>query len=291
MNTVAFLGLGIMGTPMALNLQKAGCDLVVWNRTAVRCAPLTAAGARQAATPREAAAAADLVFVMVADPAAARAVALGPDGAVAGLAPGAGYVDMSTVDAGTSREIGAAVAAAGARFLEAPVVGTRGPAEQGALVILAAGDEGLFAEAGAAFAAMGRKTVFLGETGRAARLKLVVNLVLGGMLAALSEGLALAERAGLTAEQVLDVLGSGPLANTLFAVKGPQMAAGEDAPAFPLKHARKDLRLARALGEELGQRLDTAAAVDGLLAEAVDAGLGDRDIGALHRVVTGRAAR
>ena len=287
---LAFLGLGIMGRPMALNLIRAGHDLVVWNRTAARCAPLVEAGARQAGSAREAAAAADIAFVMVSDPAAARAVALDPDGAVAGLAAGAGYVDMSTVDAATSREIGAAVAAAGARFLEAPVSGTRGPAEQGTLVILAAGDRGLYDEAGPALDALGKKRVFLGETGQGARMKLVVNMVMGGMLAAFSEGLALAGRAALTADQLLDVLAAGALANPMFAVKGPLMAAGDDAPAFPLKHAQKDLRLALALGDELAQPLAVAAAANELLKRARAAGLGDRDFSAVHRVVAGRDA-
>ncbi|MFN2370505.1 MAG: NAD(P)-dependent oxidoreductase [Candidatus Krumholzibacteriia bacterium] len=288
MTTLGFLGLGIMGTPMALNLRRAGFDLVVWNRDAARCAPLEAAGARRAATPREAAAAAGITFAMVADPEAARAVALGPDGAAAGLGAGAGYVDMSTVDAATSRAIGAAVSAAQGRFLEAPVSGSKGPAEQGTLVILAAGDRSLHEEAGPALEAMGRIRLFLGETGQGARLKLVVNMVMGGMMTAFSEGLALAQRAGLEPDDLLAALAAGALANPMFAAKGPLMVQGRDEPAFPLKHARKDLRLARELGRELGQRLDTAAAADALFAAALDAGLGDRDFSAVHRVVATR---
>lgn len=288
MTTLGFLGLGIMGTPMALNLRKAGFELVVWNRDASRCAPLEAAGARRAVTPRAVAAAASITFAMVADPEAARAVALGPDGAVAGLGAGAGYVDMSTVDATTSRAIGAAVTAAQGRFLEAPVSGSKGPAEQGTLVILAAGDRSLYDEAASALDAMGRTRLFLGETGQAARLKLVVNMIMGGMLAAFSEGLALAQRAGLAPDDLLAALAAGALANPMFAAKGPLMAAGRDEPAFPLKHARKDLRLARELGGELGLRLDTAAAADALFLAALAAGLGDRDFSAVHRVVAGR---
>ncbi|MBE0564485.1 MAG: NAD(P)-dependent oxidoreductase, partial [Krumholzibacteria bacterium] len=215
-------------------------------------------------------------------------VALGPDGAVAGLGAGAGYVDMSTVDAATSRAIGAAVTAAQGRFLEAPVSGSKGPAEQGTLVILAAGDRSLYEEAAPALDALGRTRLFLGGTGQAARLKLVVNMIMGGMMAAFSEGLALAQRAGLAPDDLLAALAAGALANPMFAAKGPLMAAGRDEPAFALKHARKDLRLARELGRELGLRLDTAAAADALLLAALAAGLGERDFSAVHRVVAGR---
>ncbi|HPF71821.1 MAG TPA: NAD(P)-dependent oxidoreductase [Candidatus Krumholzibacteria bacterium] len=290
MTRCAFLGLGIMGRPMALNLLKAGFPLTVWNRDPAKTAPLVDAGAAAAPTAREAAAGADLVFVMVSDPAAALAVARGADGALAGLRPGAGYVDFSTVDPGTSAALAAEVAAAGGRFLEAPVSGSKGPAEQGTLVILAAGDRDLYDQAGPALDAVGKLRLFLGEAGAGARMKLVVNMVMGGMMTAFSEGLALADRAGLDAAQLQEVLAAGAVANPMFALKGPLMAAGRDEPAFPLKHMRKDLRLARALGEAVGQRLPTAAAADALFVEALDRGLGDRDFSAVHRVVSGRAA-
>jgi glyoxylate/succinic semialdehyde reductase len=283
---IAFLGLGIMGQPMALNLVKAGFPVTVWNRMPARTAPLADAGAAVAPTAREAAAAADVTIAMVADPDAALAVVGGPDGAAAGLAPGAGYVDMSTVDPETSAAVAAAVIAAGGRFLEAPVSGSKGPAEQGSLVIMAAGDRGLYDEAGAALDAIGKLRVFLGETGAAARMKLVVNMVMGGMMTAFSEGLALAGRTGLDTDRLLEVLAAGAVANPMFALKGPAMLAGRDDPAFPLKHMRKDLRLARELGQGVGLALPTAAAADGLFVRALDAGLGDRDFSAVHGVVS-----
>lgn len=290
MMRLGFLGLGIMGRPMALNLLRAGFPLAVWNRDPSRAAPLVEAGATAAASPRAVTEACAITFAMVADPEAALAVAMGAQGAVAGLGGGRGYVDMSTVDAGTSRAIAAAAAAAGGRFLEAPVSGTRGPAEQGTLVILAAGDRPLYEAALPALEAMGKLHLFLGETGQAARLKLVVNMIMGGMMTAFSEGLALADRAGLASGDLLQVLAAGALANPMFAGKGPLMAAGRDDPAFPLKHAQKDLRLALQLGQELGQPLATAAAANGLFLQARQAGLADRDFSAVHRVVAGRTA-
>lgn len=287
---LGFLGLGIMGRPMALNLLRAGFPLTVWNRDAAKTAPLVEAGAEPAGSPRAVTASCAITFAMVADPQAALAVALAPDGAVAGLGDGRGYIDMSTVDAGTSRTIAAASAAAGGRFLEAPVSGTKGPAEQGTLIILTAGDRTLHDEAGPALEAMGKLHLFLGETGQAARLKLVVNMIMGGMMTAFSEGLALADRAGLVSDDLLQVLAAGALANPMFAVKGPLMAAGRDEPAFPLKHAQKDLRLALQLGDELGQPLAVAAAANEVFKQARRAGLADRDFSAVHRVVAGRAA-
>lgn len=287
---LAFLGLGIMGEPMALNLVKAGFTVTVWNRSGGRTAALAAAGAAVAATAREAAAAADITFAMVSDPEAALAVVSGPDGAAAGLARGAGYVDMSTVDPAACLAVEAAVTAAGGRCLEAPVSGSKGPAEQGTLVIMAAGDRTLYDEAGPALDAMGKLRVFLGETGAAARMKLVVNMVMGGMMAAFSEGLALADRTGLDTDRLLEVLAAGAVANPMFALKGPQMAAGRHEPAFPLKHMRKDLRLARALGREAGLPLAVAGAADDLFVAALAAGLGDRDFCAVHGVVSGREA-
>ncbi len=177
---VGFLGLGIMGAPMALNLVRAGFAVTVWNRTPERCDALAAAGAAVGASPAAVAAASDVVFAMLADPAAAREVALGPGGAVEGLSPGKGYIDASTVDAATAAAVAAAVRATGAAFLEAPVSGSKAPAEQGKLIFLASGDEELFEAARPLLGAMGKASVFLGaRAGDGARLKLVVNQARG----------------------------------------------------------------------------------------------------------------
>ena len=246
-----FLGLGIMGAPMAANLIRAGHGLTVWNRTAKKCQPLVDLGAKQAGTAREVVAASDITFAMLADPAAAERVALGPDGVVEGIGEGRGYVDMSTVDEATSRDISEAVVGAGGRFLEAPVSGTKKPAEDGTLIILAAGDEGLYNEAAPILDVMGKKRLFLGDIGQAARMKLVVNMIMGGMMASFCEGLALGSKGGLGNEEILDVLASGALDNPMFAIKGAQISKGEFSPAFPLKHMQKDLRLSEELGDIL----------------------------------------
>jgi 3-hydroxyisobutyrate dehydrogenase-like beta-hydroxyacid dehydrogenase len=292
---LGFVGLGIMGRPMALNLLRGGHELTVWNRTTAACGPLREAGAAVAPSPAAVAAAADITFAMLADPAAALAVACGPGGIHEGLGTGGGYVDMSTVDAVTSARIAAAVAARGGRFLEAPVSGSRQPAEQGTLVILAAGDAGLYDEAAPALDLLGKKRLYLGEVGNGARMKLVVNMVMGGMMTAFCEGLTLARATGLAPADVLEVLDAGAIANPMFRGKGPRMLAGDYAVAFPLKHMSKDLRLARALAAAAGVELPVSAAADDSFARALGAGDGagdgDLDFSALLRTVDRAGSR
>jgi 3-hydroxyisobutyrate dehydrogenase-like beta-hydroxyacid dehydrogenase len=289
--TVGFAGLGIMGAPMALNLLRGGQAVRVWNRTPAACAPLVAEGAVAVASPAELAAGCAITFAMLADPAAAQAVACGPGGIVEGLAPGHGYIDMSTVDPQTSASLAAAVAACGGRFLEAPVSGSRQPAEQGRLVIMAAGDRALYDEAAPLLDLLGSKCLFLGEeTGLAARMKLVVNLVMGGMMAAFAEGLALSRTTGLATADLLEVLDSGAVANPMFRGKGPRMLADDFAVAFPLKHMAKDLRLAREMAAQAGLALPTGTAAHDAFAAALAAGDGDLDFSAVFRSVPGSAA-
>lgn len=287
---LGFVGLGIMGRPMALNLVRGGHALTVWNRTAAACEPLRAAGAAVAATPAAVASACDITFAMLADPAAALAVACGPAGICEGLAAGSGYVDMSTVDAATSTRVAAAVAACGARFLEAPVSGSRQPAEQGALVILAAGDASLYDEVAPPLDLLGRKRLFLGEVGNGARLKLVVNMVMGGMMGAFCEGLVLARAAGLEPDVLLEVLDAGAVANPMFRGKGPRMLAGDFGVAFPLKHMSKDLGLACELARGSGLETAVATAIAATYDRALAAGDGELDFSALLKTVAGKGA-
>ncbi len=287
MQSYGFVGLGIMGSAMAKNLLKAGFGVTVWNRSKEKCAELAALGASVAVSPAAVAAVCPVTFGMLADPAAAEEVALGPAGICAGIGDGRGYVDMSTVDDVTSRTIAAAVTAAGGRYLEAPVSGSKKPAEDGTLVILAAGDRSLYDEALPGLERMGKKCLFLGETGSGARMKLVVNMVMGGMMAIFCEGLALGEKAGLDPAAILDVLGAGAMANPMFAIKGGLMTKGNYATNFPLKHMQKDLRLAVGLGDAVAQPLFAAAAANELFKRAREAGFGEEDFSAVFKAVRG----
>ncbi|GBF88845.1 glyoxylate succinic semialdehyde reductase-like [Raphidocelis subcapitata] len=281
---VAFLGLGIMGTAMAARLVASGhySKVVVWNRSADKCAPLVAAGAAAVGTPAEAVEAADVVFGMLADPKAALNVALGEGGVVSAMRAGKAYVDMSTVDEETSTRIGEAVAAAGGRFLEAPVSGSKKPAIDGQLIILAAGDESLFDECGPAFDTMGKRALFLGPLGAGARMKLVVNGVMGAVMGAFSEGMALAEASGLRQSDLLEVLSLGAMACPMFALKGPALAQRSYPPAFKLVSQQKDMRLALALGDALDQPLPVMAAANEQYKKAKALGLGDSDFSAVY---------
>ncbi len=283
-----FIGTGIMGEPMAQNLLRTGAELRVWNRTAAKCSALVSAGAVLCSTSREVCANSDVTFAMLADPAVAREVFFAESGALSGLGKGHDYVDMSTVDPGTSCLLAEAATAAGARFLEAPVSGTQKPAEDGTLIILAAGSSDLYADVTSALEAMGKLNLWLGKIGQGARMKLVVNMIMGGMMTAFGEGMALAAQAGLETSELLSVLAAGAMANPMFDGKGPAMTRGEFPTAFPLKHMQKDLRLALALGDELAQPLPNAAAANSTFIRARHAGLADHDFSAVYKVIGGK---
>ena len=263
---------------MALNPINAGHTLTVWNRTASACDPLVAAGATLAATAADACASSDVTFVMVSTPEAALACA---EAAAPGLTAGKGYVDVSTVDAGTSSAVASIVRGAGASFLEAPVSGSKAPAEQGALIFMAAGDEALFDRIQGPLDVMGKASFFLGEVGAGAKMKLIVNSVMGSMMASFAEGLALTEKAALDQETLLKIVSLGAINAPMFALKGPSMIKGAYPPAFPLKHQQKDMRLALALGDELAQEMPVAAAANEMYKTARRMGKDDEDFSAV----------
>lgn len=273
-----------MGEACARNLLKSClfANVYVWNRSADKCAALVSEGAVMGATPAEVVQKCDITFAMLADPEAALQVVFGASGVLEGLSAGKGYVDMSTVDEQTSIRIGEAVAAKGGRFLEAPVSGSKKPAIDGQLIILAAGDPELFQEAEPAMSKMAKKWMHLGATGAGARMKLVVNMIMGSMMGAFCEGMALTEKAGLKQSDLLDVLSLGAMANPMFALKGPAITARQYPPAFPLKHQQKDMRLALALGDSLGQALPVAAAANEVFKVAKAKGRGDEDFAAAY---------
>ncbi|EFJ44056.1 hypothetical protein VOLCADRAFT_65267 [Volvox carteri f. nagariensis] len=281
---VGFLGLGIMGEAMARNLLKSGlfASVMVWNRTMAKCAPLVAEGAQCAETPAAVVDSCDVTFAMLADPSAALEAVFGDNGVLAAIAPGKGYVDMSTVDEATSTKIGEAIATKGGKFLEGPVSGSKKPAIDGQLIIMAAGDKELYDLVQSAFNVMGKKSFYLGTTGAAARMKLVVNMVMGSMMGAFCEGMALADKAGLEQSALLEILGLGAMANPMFALKGPAIMSRNYPPAFPLKHQQKDLRLALALGDALNQPLPVAAAANEAFKNAKAKGHADEDFAAVY---------
>ncbi|KAJ7533198.1 hypothetical protein O6H91_13G037200 [Diphasiastrum complanatum] len=288
--SIGFLGLGIMGTAMARNLIKSGHDVMVWNRTANKCEVLVSEGAKLGSSPEQVAGSCDITFAMLADPTAAE-VAWGKGGAVFGLGPEKGYVDVSTVDEETSKAISERVKSSGALYLEAPVSGSKKPAEEGKLIFLTAGlvgyvgDKLLYERVCPLLNVMGKSRFYLGEVGNGATMKLIVNMLMGSMMASLSEGLVLGSKVGLDPRTIIEVISEGAISAPMFSLKGPTMLKGDYEPAFPLKHQQKDLHLALALAEKVAQSTPVAAAANELYKLAKSTGLGDKDFSAVIEAV------
>lgn len=272
--TVAFIGMGLMGRRMAKNVLKAGHALRVYNRTSAKSEELRKLGATVAGSPRDAAQGADAVITMVADPPALRAVLAGVDGAFAGCRQGALVIDMSTVDPETSRGMAAEAQARGLRYLEAPVTGGLGAAEQGTLLIMAGGRMEDFQAAKPLLETMGKKVLRVGQMGSGAAMKLTTNMVASSISAAMAEALVFSAKAGLEPILVAEILAER---SPLIARWAPRVLAGDFSPFFPLRLAHKDVHLALAAARGLGVPLFSLAAVGQLQTAALAKGLGDLD--------------
>lgn len=282
---IAFLGLGAMGRPMAARLIEAGYQLTVWNRTASRGEALVAAGARQAATPRDAAAVARVVFLMLADPPAVAAVLDGDDGVLRGARPGTVLVNTSTIGPADSRRFAAQGTQASLRYIEAPVMGSLGQAASGTLVALAGGDSAAIAEVSAVLLVLAKQIVQAGELGHASTLKLAMNLLVGGITELLGESIAVAHRSGLPLDLLRDTLMSSVLASPFVGYKAPQLLERKYEPLFTAQLLLKDLDLVLATAQQAGVRLPATSAIREQYARAVADGLGDRDMAVVREVV------
>jgi 3-hydroxyisobutyrate dehydrogenase len=278
---VALIGLGLMGSGMARRLLGAGFPLTVYNRSPERAAPLEEEGARVAASPREAAGAADVIFSMVADDAASRSVWLGKDGALAGAARGAVLVDCGTLTVGWIEELSRAAAAAGCPLLDAPVTGSKGHAAAGELLFLVGGSADALEIARPALAAMSRAIVHVGPTGSGALLKLVNNFLCGVQAASLAEAIALIERTGLDRTKALEVLTTGAPGSPLIKTLAGRMTSRDYTPNFTLKLAQKDMNYAVGEGRRHGVPLSTVTPVIDLYGRAIEGGHGEEDFAAV----------
>ncbi len=257
---VGFIGLGLMGKPMAANLLKAGFAVTVWNRTRERTRELAEKGAKVAGTPREAAAAADVLLTMVSDPPTLEQVLWGMGGALEGLRRGSTYMDSSTVAPALARRIAAACAERGAEFLDVPVTGGTWGAEKGELVFMVGGNAETLKRMEPVLGAMGKRWFHLGPHGAGQTVKLAMNMILALQVDALAEALALVTGAGLPGERLIEVLQSSMARSTVLDIKAPMMLEGNYAPSFPLRLMHKDLGLALDLGNQLGVALPATAA-------------------------------
>ena len=287
---VGWCGLGQMGAPMAARLLGAGVELAVWNRTPGRADDLVAGGARRAASPADAAAGAEVVATMLATPEALDDVVFGPAGLAAGMAPGTTLVEMSTV--GPAAVTGmAARLPAGVDVLDAPVLGSVGQAEDGSLRVFVGGPAELFERRQPLLGHLG-SALHVGPLGAGAAMKLVANSILGALMTALAEALALADGLGLDQAQVLDVLAGSPIGATVRS-KRDKVESAAYPPNFKLALAAKDLRLVAEAAAAAGCDLRLAGAARSWLEEAAaarDGALAGLDYSAVIAHVRGRPA-
>jgi 3-hydroxyisobutyrate dehydrogenase len=276
---VAVLGTGTMGAPMARNLAAAGLEVRAWNRSRDKAEPLRDAGVSIADSAAEAATGADVLLTMLFDLDSVTAVA---PAALAALAPGALWLQMSTVGGAGARELAALAERHGVGFVDAPVVGTKAPAEAGTLVVLASGEPSVRARCAAVFDVVGSRTVWVEGSGGASALKLVVNSWVLALIEGTAEAVSLAERSGLDPRQFLDTIKGGPT-DTLYAqVKGAAMLSRDFAPSFALRGALKDAGLVLELAAEVGADMGLTEAVRRHMARAVELGHGDQDMAATY---------
>ena len=281
---VAVIGVGRMGSAMAARVAAAGHDVVVWNRSEARAREVAdKTGARVAASAREAAEGAEVCLVSLADDAAIRDVyGDETDGLVAGLGADSVVCDMSTVAPQTARDAGAAVAAVGARFLDTPVSGSVPMVEAGVLTVLVGGDGAGLERARPVLETFAAKVFHLGDVGAGATMKLVVNSVVAVLNAALGEALVLAEKAGIDPERAYDVLQASAAGAPYVTYKRAAFLDPENSPvAFTLALVAKDQGLIEQLASEVDTTMALGDAARRLVADAVQAGLGERDMAAI----------
>ena len=286
---VAFLGLGVMGFPMAGHLARAGHSVVVYNRTPAKAAQwVEKHGGTAAATPAAAVADAALVMMCVGNDDDVRAVALGRDGAVAAMRGGSVLVDHTTASASVAREVYAAAKARGIGFLDAPVSGGQAGAENGKLTIMVGGDADVYARAEGVLAHYARAVTLMGGPGSGQLTKMVNQICIAGLVQALSEGINFARKAGLDVERVLDVIGKGAAQSWQMDNRGKTMAADKFDFGFAVDWMRKDLGICTAEARANGAALPVTALVDQFYSRIQAQGGGRWDTSSLIRLLLDR---
>ncbi|MBW3138501.1 NAD(P)-dependent oxidoreductase [Ferrimonas balearica] len=282
MSQVAFIGLGVMGYPMAGHLQANGHDVCVYNRTTAKAQAWSEQhGGRWAETPAKAAEGAELVMVCVGNDDDLRSVVLGPDGVLAGMAPGAILVDHTTASADVARELAEAAAAQGKGFLDAPVSGGQAGAENGVLTVMLGGDEAQFAQAKPVIDSYARSAVLMGPVGSGQLCKMVNQICIAGVVQGLAEGLHFAQQAGLDGERVVDVISKGAAQSWQMENRSGTMLQDQFEFGFAVDWMRKDLDIALTEARRNGAQLPLTALVDQFYAEVQRLGGGRWDTSSL----------
>jgi 3-hydroxyisobutyrate dehydrogenase-like beta-hydroxyacid dehydrogenase len=288
---VGFAGLGHMGLPMATRLAAHGFPLTVWNRTGSRAAPLAERGVPVAGSPRELAAASDVIITMLADRGAVHAIWCGPDGLLAGCGDGCVGVDMSTIGPHAAREIAAEAGRHGVEFLDAPVSGSTALAEQGTLTTMVGGPVAAFERVRPVLAALTARQLHLGPSGAGAGMKLAVNIMIAATNQAVAEALALAGEAGISPDNAYDTLTASAVASPFLGYKREAyLAAGGSPVSFTTALMAKDLELALGIATGAGLPLPVTTAARRFLDQACAEGFADADFACVASLVRGGRA-
>ena len=286
MAKLGFLGLGIMGGPMAQHLVTGGHTVAVWSNNQKKAKDFAQAnGALYCATPAEVAQNSECAFLCVGDTAMSRQVILGEKGLAKGAKKGFVIADCSTVSPSESSRMAAGLEGLGMEFLDAPCTGSKGGAEGGTLTFMVGGKEEVFAHVKPFFEAMGKSLYYCGKSGMGLRAKLTQNLILGNLLQAFNEGLVLSTKAGVNPELMLDILNNSAARSGVVSIKAPMVFKRDFSTNFSVKWLEKDIGLAVDLGEELGVPLMLTALTKQLYQAAMAKGYGEEDICGSIRVL------
>ncbi len=281
LQSIGFVGLGIMGRPMALNLVKAGFKLTVFNRTRDKSLPLEQAGARLASNPAEAAADADVVFTIVSDSQAMEEVVCGKDGVLETIRSGAVLIDSSTISPTVSRKLACHLAGKGAKMLDAPVTGSKHGAEKGELTFMVGGDHEALDQVMPVLKVLGKKHIYCGPHGTGLAAKLAQNTIQATMVEVFCEGFVLATKAGVRPETMFEIIQSSMARAALTDFKAPFIFKGDFTPYFPLKWMHKDLELAMETAFAQSVPMPALGVVKEVYAAAKAQGKGDLDYAAV----------
>jgi 3-hydroxyisobutyrate dehydrogenase-like beta-hydroxyacid dehydrogenase len=283
---IGFIGLGDMGVRIVPRLMQAGHEVTGWNRTRSKAEALIASGMGWAENPRELAEASDVVFAIVTDAAAVRSVALGEDGVIAGLKPGGVFVDMSTIAPDQSLAISDAFQQAGLTMLDAPLSGSPPVVEAGNASVMVGGDRAAFERLEPVFLAIGRKALYIGERGKAVRMKVALNMCLVIEMVAFCEAVALAEKGGVDREVAVEAMLNSVVASPVMAYRGPFILEGRmpDKPLADVTLQQKDMLLALDLGRKSGVPVPLGAAANEMLNACRGLGIDKRDFVTVYDV-------
>jgi len=282
---IGFMGLGIMGHAMAANIAKAGYPLTVYNRTPKDLPELQNLGVKTAPAPRALVEGSDVVIAMVTGPEAIENLLWGKDGAAQAFDRNKTFINMSSVSPMFTKNLGHRLAPSGVCFIDAPVSGSKKPAEDATLLILAAGAKNRVETLTPLFSTMGKRVVYCGEIGRGSMMKMANNLLLALMIEGLSETLNFGKRGGLSEEALLEVILNGPLACSIFQMKCQALTATCYDPNFPLKHAAKDLKFVIDTAYEIGAPVPVGQTLLQLYSAGVNKNWGDLDVCAIMKVL------